>query len=205
MNRMLAWPLCWCVGIGIAASLAAERAPDDSLEFVRVTVPAERLRDVPLDGGRLVPMPLADFDRAVARLMPDAEGRAPRPLADEARYVLAADERGRLSGRLEFDLGALATAIGGAVPLGGLWVERAVLRSDEGVGEAVVFSRGGSGAAMVIAVVVVMKGVRTLKTEICLRASGGTAQEKSPFAILPAKKKIYAHIIIMRMYAYALS
>ena len=48
MNRMLAWPVCWCMGIGIAASLAAEQGPDDSLEFVRVTVPAERLRDVPL-------------------------------------------------------------------------------------------------------------------------------------------------------------
>ena len=148
MNRMLAWPVCWCMGIGIAASLAAEQGPDDSLEFVRVTVPAERLRDVPLDGGRLVPMPLADFDRAVAGLLPDAETRTPRRLADEARYVLAADERGRLSGRLEFDLGALATAIGGAVPLGGLWVERAVLRSDEGVGEAVVFGIPGGRVAV---------------------------------------------------------
>jgi hypothetical protein len=75
------------MGIGIAASLAAEQGPDDSLEFVRVTVPAERLRDVPLDGGRLVPMPLADFDRAVAGLLPDAETRTPRRLADEARSV----------------------------------------------------------------------------------------------------------------------
>ena len=148
MNRMLAWPVCWCMGIGIAASLAAEQGSDDSLEFVRVTVPAERLRDVPLDGGRLVPMPLADFDRAVAGLLPDAETRTPRRLADEARYVLAADERGRLSGRLEFDLGATATAIGGAVPLGELWVERAVLRSDEGVGEAVVFGIPGGRVAV---------------------------------------------------------
>ena len=148
MNRMLAWPVGWCVCIGIAASLAAEPGPDDNLEFVRVTVPAERLREVPLDGGRLVPMPLADFDRAVAGLLPDAEARTPRPLADQARYVLAADERGRLSGRLEFDLGATATAIGGAVPLGALWVERAVLRSDDGVGEAVVFGIPGGRVAV---------------------------------------------------------
>ena len=47
MNRMLAWPVGWCVCIGIAASLAAEPGPDDNLEFVRVTVPAEPVGVVP--------------------------------------------------------------------------------------------------------------------------------------------------------------
>jgi hypothetical protein len=106
MNRLLTCLVCGFLGIGVAvgsgAARAAEPIREGGLEFVRVTVPPERFRDVPLDGGRLVPMPLADFDRAVAGLLPDAEGRTPRPLADAARYVLAADERGRLSGRLEY-------------------------------------------------------------------------------------------------------
>lgn len=152
MNRPLAWLVCgWLgigVGVGIAVSRAAEPARDVGLEFVRVTVPAERFRDVPLDGGRLVPMPLADFDRAVAALLPDAEGRMPRPLAEAARYTLAADDRGRLSGRLEFDLGAESTAIGAAVSLGALWVERAMLRSGDGLGEAVVFGIPGGRVAV---------------------------------------------------------
>lgn len=152
MNRLLTCLVCGFLGIGVAvgsgAARAAEPIREGGLEFVRVTVPPERFRDVPLDGGRLVPMPLADFDRAVAGLLPDAEGRTPRPLADAARYVLAADERGRLSGRLEFDLGATSTAIGTAVTLGALWVERAVLRSDDGVGEAVVFGIPGGRVAV---------------------------------------------------------
>jgi len=157
MTRLPRWTSACRLGLALLPTLAlaeppsaaaAEPGRDAGLEFVRVTVPAERLREVPLDGGRLIPMPLKDFDRAVAGLLPEAAARRPRPLADAARYVLAIDDRGRLSGRLEFDLGAAAAAVGASVPVGDLSVQRAMLRSDDGVGEAVVFGMPGGRVAV---------------------------------------------------------
>jgi hypothetical protein len=149
MTRSWAWVLGVCLGVVVAARARGVEPPgDEPLEFVRVTVPAERLRDVPLDGGRLVPMPLVEFDRAVAALLPAAAGRAPRPLAAAARYRLTADDRGRLSGRMEFDLEDTSAALGSAVPLGDVAVERAVIESADGVGEAVVFGIPGGRVAI---------------------------------------------------------
>jgi len=149
MTRSLAWLVGGCLGavVGMVA-WAVEPPGDDPLEFVRVTVPADRLRDVPLDGGRLVPMPLVEFDRAVATLLPDAAGRAPRPLAAAARYLLTADDRGWLSGRVTFDVEDTSASVGGAVPLGDVAVDRAVIESADGVGEAVVFGMPGGRVAI---------------------------------------------------------
>jgi hypothetical protein len=149
MNRSFAWLLGVCLGAVVGAGAQGGEPPgDEPLEFVRVTVPAERLRDVPLEGGRLVPMPLVEFDRAVAALVADGAGRVPRPLVAAARYRLTADDRGRLSGRVEFDLDDTSAAVGGAVPLGDVMVERAVIESADGVGEAVVFGIPGGRVAI---------------------------------------------------------
>lgn len=143
-------------GVAVAACIAAiagvsradERSADQPLEFVRVIVPAERLRDVPLEAGRLVPMPLADFDRAVAAVAVGQASSGPRPLASEARYRLAIDGRGSLAGGLEFDIDAGAAGLGGWVSLGAVHAERAMLRAARGVGEAVLYGVDGGRVAI---------------------------------------------------------
>lgn len=108
-------PVVWIVAIGLAA---AEPPP---LEFHRVHVPSERIGEVSLGTTRYVPMPLTEFDAAVARL--EAARRAgpggqPAPLADTARYDARIDDQGVLVGTLVLSVDADTVAVSPALPLG---------------------------------------------------------------------------------------
>ena len=90
-------------------ALAAPPPQPSLLEFHRVHVPGERIGEVSLGPVRYVPMPLAEFDAAVARVEA-ARGREPAsqpsPLFDTARYDIQIDERGGLVGTLVVTVGA---------------------------------------------------------------------------------------------------
>ncbi|MGI9176493.1 MAG: hypothetical protein ACR2IT_01395 [Pirellulales bacterium] len=118
------------------------------VEFVRVHVPAGRIRDLPLDGERLVPMPLAEFERAAARLGDVSQRHpGPRSLADVARYVVSMDGLGRLVGTLEFEIGPVAATCL-QMPLGRIDASAGLVRTADGVGEAAVFGLPDGGIAM---------------------------------------------------------
>jgi hypothetical protein len=110
-------PVVWLTALGLAA---AEPPP---LEFHRVHVPGERIGEVSLGTTRYVPMPLTEFDAAVARL--EAARRAgtgaqPAPLADAARYEARIDDQGVLVGTLVLSVDADTVAVSPVVPLGTL-------------------------------------------------------------------------------------
>ncbi len=116
--------------------------------FIRVHVPAGRIRDLPLDGERLVPMPLTEFERAAARLGDVSQRRpSPRSLADTARYVVSIDALGRLVGTLEFEVGPVAATCR-QMPLGRIDASAGLVRTADGVGEAAVFGLPDGGVAM---------------------------------------------------------
>lgn len=143
MNRAAAVACLAVLGaLPIAAAIAAEDPG-----FVRVNVPAGGLREVPLDQGRYVPMPLAEFEDAVARL--GAAGRSARhPVAVEARYTLALDDAGRLAGRLEFDLAAEAAWLPTHVPLGTVTATAGTIQTADGTGAAAIFCLPDGDSAM---------------------------------------------------------
>lgn len=125
--------------------LGEDRGRD--LGFVRVNVPAGGLRQVPLDGGRYVPMPLTEFEDAVARL--GAAGRSARqPAAVEARYTLALDAAGRLAGTLEFELAAEGAWLPTQMPLGTISAGAGTIRTADGTGEASIFCLPDGTCAM---------------------------------------------------------
>lgn len=108
------------------------------LEFVRVHAAAAAVPDLPLDQGRYVPMPLAEFDAAVAAV--DAgSGRSRRPTAYAADYDLVSDGQGSLAGSLVFELGPTAGALRTTLPLGAVAADRCTFRTAAGTGEAAVF------------------------------------------------------------------
>lgn len=148
MSRGFAMHVALAVVTAAPLVRAEGTTPDPAVEFVRVVVPADRLRDVPLDGGRLVPMPLAEFDGAVASLMPSGVGRGPRPLVAAATYDLAIDSLGRLAGSLEFDVPEATSTLATSMPLGPVCVERATLRSADRTGEAVLFGDATGGVSI---------------------------------------------------------
>lgn len=128
-----AWSLC-----GWAFAPAPAPADEGELPFVRVEVAAEAVADVPLTLGRYVPMPLEEFEEAVARLGP--LGRRVRVgMAAEARYDLRVAATGELSGTVEFRVGDAAVGLPGHVPLGRLTAGRSSVRTADGSGEAAVF------------------------------------------------------------------
>jgi len=105
---------------------------------VRVNVSADALADVPLGDGRYVPMPLGEFEEAVARLGP--MGRRFRVgVAAEARYELDATGGRECAGTVTLEVGAGAAGLPGYVPLGRLSAGRCTVRTAEGTGEAAVF------------------------------------------------------------------
>lgn len=108
------------------------------LPFVRVNVPGQALAEVPLTDGRYVPMPLAAFEDAVARLGPAGQ-RVRQGGAVEARYRLEFEPAGDLAGTVEFQLGDSAAWPDGHVTLGRLQAGRCTVRTPDGTGEAVVF------------------------------------------------------------------
>lgn len=122
----------------LAALPAAGEDRSEDLRFVRVNVPAGGLRQVPLDGGRYVPMPLAEFEDAVARL--GAAGRSARqPAAVEARYALTLDAAGRLTGALEFEIAPAGGWLPTHLRLGNLTANAGTIRTNDGTGEASIF------------------------------------------------------------------
>jgi hypothetical protein len=142
------------IGVVMVTVLTAVGADDPpTLDFLRVHVPRGRLEEVPLGDGRYVPMSASEFEQAVARLgpQPDAGLAAPRMLADRSRYVLTVDEMGRLSGRVEFDVGAAVGPTLREIELGAVRPGRCSLRTGAGTGEAVVFGRPDGTAAVKIA------------------------------------------------------
>ena len=138
------------VTAGMLAGWAPGGEPDQAgVGFVRVQVPAARIDEIPLDGERLVPMPLTDFERAVARITPPQfDLRVPRPVADAARYELSIDARGRLVGSVEFQLGATAAALADSVPLGAIDASNGRLTTAAGVGEGVIYGLPDGRVAM---------------------------------------------------------
>ena len=116
----------------------------DSLTFLRVHVPAERLSEVPLGTGRYVPMTLAEFRAAFADRVStatDATGvRAATPartvIADQASYTLAWTPTEGFRGTAEVTLGADIAGLRRAIPLGGQAVSQATFASAAGTGAA---------------------------------------------------------------------
>jgi len=134
--------------IAVTAVAAAEEP--QTLDFIRVHVPRGRLDDVPFGAGRYVPMSVAEFEQAVARLGPKAGAglAAPLLLADRARYVLAVDETGRLAGRVAFDVDDAAASDLRELVLGAVRPGRCSQRTAAGTGDAVVFGRPDGTAAV---------------------------------------------------------
>jgi len=133
------WPVLAARGGGpLVALLIGVAAGDDDLSFVRVNVPAAAVREVPREEGRFVPMPLAEFEEAVARLGPGRDSLR-RPLASSARYELTLEAGGSLSGALAFTLERIAGSLPALLPLGSVRTGRCTLETAEGTGEAVLF------------------------------------------------------------------
>ncbi|MCE9632409.1 MAG: hypothetical protein K8S94_17085 [Planctomycetia bacterium] len=146
---MIRMRMAACVLAAAAGATAVLRAADPAVEFIRVHVPEGRLQDVPLGPDRHVPMPIADFERAVARLeLPGGRVQLPRPLADSARYTASIDDRGRLVGALAFELGPIASGFATQMPLGPIEASAGTLNSSAGIGDVVVFGLPDGGVAM---------------------------------------------------------
>lgn len=130
-------------------AMAAVADDEPRLEFLRVHVPAARLRDVPLGPGRYVPMAVADFDAAVARLAAPADAPSrPEELLPEARYSLVVGDDGSLTGTVSFDIDATQAAGIRDVPLGRIAAGRAEVTTGRGTGEAVLFGTADGGVAV---------------------------------------------------------
>jgi hypothetical protein len=112
-------------------ALAAPPPQPSLLEFHRVHVPGERIGEVALGPVRYVPMPLAEFDAAVARVEA-ARGREPAsqpsPVVDTARYDIQIDERGGLVGTLVVTVAAGTAAVSSALPLGAFPAHASIAR-----------------------------------------------------------------------------
>lgn len=144
----LAWIAC---GLAAVVAAAAEQppAPRDAVEFVRVHVAGDKVADVPLGGERHVPMPIAEFERAVARLQPaTAQQGRPGWIADAAMYECSVVEGQRLEGSLRFDLGRSAAGLAGTVVLGPIDARTGIMTTADGVGDAVVFGTPSGAVAM---------------------------------------------------------
>lgn len=108
------------------------------IEFVRVNAAATAIDDVPIDAGRSIPMPLAEFNAAVATIGAGPGSRF-QPTATTASYDLATAADGGLVGEVSFEVGDLQGAVRTAMPLGAVAAERCLVRSAAGTGEAAVF------------------------------------------------------------------
>ncbi len=109
-----------------------------AIEFVRVNAAAATIDELPLDAGRSIPMPLAEFNAALAAIGAGPGGRF-QPSATNASYDLTTAPDGGLVGELSFEVGDLQGAVRTAMPLGKLSAERCEVRTSAGTGEAAVF------------------------------------------------------------------
>jgi hypothetical protein len=142
MNRPAAW--AW-LAVACGAAVASP-ARAGQIDFVRVHVPAAGLHHVPLEGGRYLPMPLTDFEDAVARLGPGG-GLARQPAATETHYRLRLDPDGGLVGTLEFQIAA-AAELPSQIPLGGVSASDGTIVTAEGSGAANIFCLADGGMAV---------------------------------------------------------
>jgi hypothetical protein len=160
-SSLRSWPLLGGLLSALAAGcvaacgfaqepVATKEAGDRPLTFMRVHVPRGAIADVPLGNERYVPMPLREFEQAVARPEIDraATDASALPLvANAARYEATIGADGPISGTLEFEIG---DGLSGEMPLGTLGVTRAEALTVAGTGEVVVFGRGDGSFAMPI-------------------------------------------------------
>lgn len=133
MTRVAVW--AWLAAACGAVAACPARA--DEIDFVRVHVPVAGLPDVPLDGVRYLPMPLADFEDAVARFTP-AAGPARQPAAADARYRLGFDAHAGLVGTVEFRIAADGE-VPRSIPLGKIAASGGTIVTAAGSGEAAIF------------------------------------------------------------------
>ncbi len=109
-----------------------------AIEFVRVNAAATAIDNLSLDAGRSIPMPLAEFDAALAAIGVGPGSRF-QPSAIAAAYDLAIVPDGGLVGEVSFEVGDLQGAVRAAMPLGAVAAERCLVRTAAGTGEAAVF------------------------------------------------------------------
>ena len=157
MSRLAAMAigLATCVAGGFVGwrQAGAAEPPREELRFMRVHVPRDGLADVPLGGGRYVPMPRQAFEAAAARAAggPDLAAEPPAPRAEAARYDVTVGAAGRLGGRMAFDVAAPPTPeapSARALALGNLTVTRCTAITDAGAGDALVFGRADGTVAV---------------------------------------------------------
>lgn len=141
--------------VGLVASAAAPM-PEDPLRFTRVHVPAGRLADVDMGSERYVPLPLIEFERAVAALA-DGEGSGDaavgmplRVLADGAHVTGRFDAAGRLTGRLSFTMPDGGAGYPTQVTVGHLQITRASRETTAGTGPTVVHALRNGLTAIVL-------------------------------------------------------
>lgn len=130
---------------------AAHNAAAETIEFVRVHVPAGRLADVPLGDSRYVPMSAREFEAGIARITAVAPPATPprRVIAAGVRYELELAADGDLAGTLVAEVGGMAEAdIAGELSLGPIDVRAGTVQSAVGAGEAVVFGRADGTLAV---------------------------------------------------------
>jgi len=132
--------------IAMVAVWGSGLAHGDDLAFVRVIVPTTAVPDVPRGEGRFIPLPLAEFDEALARLGGGSTLRHAR--ASSVHYALAADEAGGLTGTLEFTIEDTVGMMPAQLSLGPVTVGRCTMRTDEGSGDAVVYGLPDGGVAV---------------------------------------------------------
>jgi hypothetical protein len=132
--------------VAALVAIGSGAATGDDLPFVRVIVPTAAVPDVPRGEGRFIPLPLAEFDEAVARLNGSSALR--RPGASSATYTLATADAGGLAGTLEFTVEETAGVLPSHLPLGRVSIGRCSMRTDEGSGDAVAYGMPDGGIAI---------------------------------------------------------
>jgi len=182
-------------------SIAQEEvAGKGALRFTRVHVPRGKLSDIPLGSTRYVPMPLREFDQALAQWsLPkpaatvaqppferSAAARNQWPLAIQAvpfsvRYTATLSVNGLLEGTLEFVLGPEECSLFSEMPLGSLDVRRGTVRTAAGTGEALIFAHPDGGMALAT------PEAGTYSCEFRFRPASQTASPRTFFLpLLPA-------------------
>lgn len=112
---------------GTRVAIAADAVP---LPFHRVHVPAGRIDEVPLGAGRLVPLPLPEFEAALRAAGAGPAEVPPPGLLPEARYRAVLGSDGRLDGTAACDVDGRAADA--ALDLGRLPADAAAAADDDG-------------------------------------------------------------------------
>jgi hypothetical protein len=138
------------------------------IEFVRVNAAAAAVPTLPLDDGRYIPMPLRDFDTAVAALRGGATNLF-QVTATHSNYELAIAADGSLAGTLSFEIGDLPDLARVALPLGPLAADHCLVQTAAGTGEVHVFGMEDGRVAVQLA----GPGTYTCRIRLPASESGG--------------------------------